>query len=442
MMDFSVLANKKVCVACSGGVDSVALLHFLRANAEKHGYTVAAVHCEHGIRGKESLEDQAFVQSLCDAWGVRIYLFSEDCPRKAAQEKKSLETAAREFRYACFRRLIDQGEADIIATAHHLDDDAETVLFRLARGTALSGVGGIAAQTEYFVRPFLDKTRREIENYARENGLSYRVDSTNFEKDATRNKLRLDVLPALENAVDGAARNIVKFAKTAAEDDALLQKFAKKLIKQTNDEITVSFHQEKPLFTRACLMAMKTLGVEKDYQSVHLDGLFRLQQSERGAKLDLPNSVQAEKVKNGLRFYVKKEEQYPQKPLPIQFDEKGFDGGMYVLNCFSCAEQAVDFEGELLKIDVEKLPQDAVFRFRQEGDVFEKFGGGKKSLKKFFNEKKIRVELREYLPLIAQEKGNQVYVVGGVEIADLVKVTANTQKVAYLAIRKKKEIDQ
>ncbi len=438
MMDLGVFKNKRVCVACSGGVDSTALLHYLLAHAEKYGYTVIAAYCEHGIRGQESLDDLAFVQSLCQKWTVPLYVFREDCPKKAAQEKKSLETAAREFRYTCFQQLIDEGKADYIATAHHLDDDAETVLFRLARGTALSGVGGISSKNGYLVRPFLDKTRKEIEEYAKENGLSYCVDKTNFEKDATRNKLRLDVLPLLEDAVDGATKNIVKFAKTAAEDDAFLQKLAQKLVKKTDEGICVTFSEEKPLFTRACLFAMKALGVEKNYQAVHLEALFALQQSERGAKVDLPNHLQAEKGKSCLYFYIKKDVQYPQKPLPCKFSEDGFDGGMYALNCYFSPENVGDYEGKMLKIDLDKLPQDAVFRFRQEGDVFTKFGGGKKSLKKYFNEKKIPVESREYLPLIAQEDGKLVYVIGGVEIADFLKVTAATQRVACLTIRKKK----
>ena len=188
-------AGKKICVAVSGGVDSVSLLHWLKERATTYGYTLCAVHCEHGIRGEDSLRDARFVREFCDKIGVELYSFSEDCPMRAERDKQSLETAARAFRIECFQRLLTEGKADVIATAHHKNDDAETVLFRLLRGTSLTGVGGISADNGKIIRPFLSWTRVEIEDYAKKNNLDFCVDCTNLELDATRNKLRLQALP-------------------------------------------------------------------------------------------------------------------------------------------------------------------------------------------------------------------------------------------------------
>jgi tRNA(Ile)-lysidine synthase len=428
--------GKRICVAVSGGEDSVVLLHYLHALKEKCGYSLCAVHCEHGIRGEESVEDMHFVQALCEAWGVELFLFNEDCPARAKREKESLETAARNFRYECFRTLIEEGKADYIATAHHKNDEAETVVFRLARGTSLGGMSAMKAESGYILRPILEWTKGEISAYAQANKLSYRVDKTNFERDATRNKIRLEVLPKLEEAVNGATENIVRFARLAGEDDALLYELSQALICDTEEGCCVAFCDKKPLFTRACLTALKGLGVEKDYTSAHLDSLFALQASHRGARLNLPQGVCAEKREDGLFFYFDCAVYFPEKGQEKNFTEEGFDGGMYEVILVPSLPNDMQAEGKVLRFAVDKLPKDAVFRFRKDGDRIKTFGGTK-TLKKFFNEKKLPVWKRAYFPLIAEKDGNTVYAVCGVEISETIKVDESTQRVLYIILRKR-----
>ena len=433
-MDIARFYKKRICVAVSGGVDSVALLHYLKSCQKNMGYSLSALHCEHGIRGEESLADARFVSDLCGAWEIPLYTFSEDCPKRAAREKESLETAARNFRRECFSSLIAENKADYIATAHHLNDEAETVLFRLARGT-LSGVKGIAEENGCFIRPFLSWTRAEIEEYAQENGLTFCVDKTNADLEYARNKIRMEVLPKLEETFQGATRNIARFATLCGEDDELLYEYAQKLLSQENEGYRVAFNDKKPLFRRACLLALKGLGVEKDYTSTHLEDAYALQGLERGARICLPKGICAKKVENGVFFYREAEEGFFEKSQAQKYDEKGFDGGRYEViisqNPINC-----DNEWQVLRFDPTKLPTDTVFRFRQESDEIESFGGGRKTLKKFLNEKKIPVEEREYLPLLASEAGKEVYAVCGVEISKKIKVDGE-KKAWYLAIRKK-----
>ncbi len=438
-MDLKGFLGKRICVAISGGADSVALLHYLKSHENECGYYVSAVHCEHGIRGEESLADMRFVQEYCQKLNVELTVFTQDCLARAKREKVSLETAARDFRRECFVSLINEKKVDYIATAHHQNDEAETVLFRIARGSALTGASGMKAVDGYLIRPFLDWTKEEILEYALANGLAYCTDSTNTDTEFTRNRLRAEVLPALEKAVDGATENIARFAEKSAEDDALLYEYAKELLQVVDGEngmaYTVAFCEKKPLFYRACLLAIKGLGLQKDYTSAHLDGVYALQKSERGARMDLPKGIVAKKTLQGILLCVKRENVAYEKTSAQPFALDGFDGGRYEV---MLSKQPLEEVGawRVLRVDLDKISKTAVFRFRKEGDEIVRFGGGTKTLKKFFNEEKIPVEEREYLPLIAEENG-EVYVVCGVEISEKIRVDETTKNQGYIQIRKK-----
>ncbi len=435
-MDLSKCRGKRICVAVSGGIDSVSLLHDLQNHREAYGYILSAVHCQHGIRGEDSLEDMRFVQDLCNRYGVPLTIFEEDCIARAKQEKCSLETSARHFRYECFTKLIDGDKADYIATAHHKNDEAETVLFRLARGTSLTGARGMTEESAYILRPFLFWTRADIERYAKENGLSHREDCTNAQTDATRNKLRLQVLPALEDAVPGAVENLARFAQLAGEDDEYLYRQSKSLLSQHSVGYMVAFSVEKPLFKRACLTALKALGVERDYTRVHLELLFELQDKQRGAVLSMPKGVQAQKMQKGVYLYVTKALPKLAK-APKYFTANGFDGGRYEVKIVAREEDAQGACMPVLRVDMDKIPPNAVFRFRKDGDKMKVFGGKTKTLKKLFNERKTDVRQREALPVIADGNTGEIYVVCGVEIADIVKCDVTTKRVGYIVVIEK-----
>lgn len=424
-------------MAVSGGVDSVVLLHRLKELANEQRFFLSAVHCEHGIRGEESLADAEFVKKLCDEWNIPLYTFAEDCPARAKREKESLETSARNFRYESFALLVTNGKVDYVATAHHLNDEAETTLFRLARGT-LSGVKGMTEENGYILRPLLTWTRTEIEEYAREKGLVFRVDATNGDLEYSRNKIRLEILPKLEETFHGATKNIARFARLCGEDDELLYEYAKTLLLEENEGYRVAFNEKNPLFCRACLLALKGLGLERDYTSTHLEDMYRLQSLERGAKISLPKDIIAKKAENGVLIYRERGRVAFEKPAPQKFDEKGFDGGRYEV-ILSKTPLIEENEWKILRFDRGKLPDDAVFRFRKEGDEIDSFGGGRKSLKKLLNEKKIDVEEREYLPLLAKEHGEEVYAICGVEISKTIKVYKNGGDTLYMGIRKKEK---
>jgi len=416
------LQGKTVCAAVSGGVDSTALLYYLYTRAREDGFSLRVVHCQHGIRGEESLRDMRFVQSLCDRLSLPLDIFEEDCLKKAKDEKLSVETAARAFRKDCYETILSSGKADYIATAHHMGDQAETVLFRMARGSALTGVSGMRVLEGRYWKPFLDKTKEDLYRLVEESGFGYVEDATNLERDATRNKIRLDVLPALEGAVQGATGSIARFALLAAEDDAYLYAQAEKFV--VDD--TVRFCEDKPIFRRACMLVLKKMGKEKDVGASILDEAYKLQSLQTGSRLTVKNGVEIKKKYDGLYFYVAGTKT-PNLP-EIPFQKGRFAWGRYEIEISNEKKEGA------LAFDYDKVV-DGRIRPIKTGDRIEKFGGGTKSLKKYLTDKKVDADARRTLPVVADEEG-KVYLVGGVDIAEGVKVTAESRDIAYFTMEK------
>ena len=236
-----------------------------------------------------------------------------------------------------------------------------------------------------------------------------------------------------------AAENLARFASLAEQDDQYLYTLSEQLVLGKDKEISVRFSEIFPLFSRACVTAMKRLGVEKDYAKTHIDALFALQKSERGSLLDLPFGVRAKKDFEGILFYKKREKEVVLKPTERVelFSKNGFDGGRYAVNVVETLPIVQNEPFKILRVDRDKIPQTAVFRFRKEGDEIEKFGGGTQTLKKFFNEKKIPTEERAHLPLIAEKDTKTVYAVCGVEISQKIKITEETRNSFYIILQKK-----
>lgn len=221
--------GQRVAAAVSGGADSMALLRMLLALAEPLGITVTACHVNHRLRGPAADADEAFVRDQCARLGVELRVF------RAGEEGLPLadggEAGARNLRYACFERLRREG-IDRVATAHTVTDQAETLLFRLARGTGLHGAGGIRPVRDFYVRPLLCLTRAEVEACCAAWGQSWVTDETNLSDAYARNRLRHDALPALRQANAGAERNLARFCEKAAQADAYFARAAAGLLDQ------------------------------------------------------------------------------------------------------------------------------------------------------------------------------------------------------------------
>lgn len=201
--------NGTVLVAVSGGADSVALLHLLHTL----GYPVSALHCNFHLRGEESDADQQFVERLCQQFGVSLGVTHFHTADYAKSHGISIEMAARELRYQWFREQMEAQKAQAIAVGHHMDDQTETLLLNLLRGTGLRGLAGMHPQHNSVVRPLLCVSRKDIEEYLRLHHLAYVTDSTNLQHDVLRNRIRLEVMPLLEQLQPAARQTLWRAAQ-------------------------------------------------------------------------------------------------------------------------------------------------------------------------------------------------------------------------------------
>jgi tRNA(Ile)-lysidine synthase len=323
--------GSRVAVACSGGADSVALLRLLAELRQELGIVLSVAHFHHQIRGIESDADQQFVTDLAATLRLEFHSGSGDVPAHAEAHKISIETAARELRHQWFAELINQGKADKIATAHTLDDQAETVLMRILRGTGARGLAGIApVQTsKKLVRPLLQTSRQEIEAYLKSLGQPWREDSSNRDLDHTRNRIRHTLLPLLEHDFNPAIRQtLADLAELARAEDEYwnseLIKLLPKLVHQGkpsrsgrsvsgNSEQVIALDlaalQGLPLaLQRVAIQGIAAqLGVTLEFK--HIQQLMELSEpAKQGKKLALPGSLMANRSMREIQFSQNPEE--------------------------------------------------------------------------------------------------------------------------------------
>lgn len=227
------IPTEMVC-ALSGGADSVCLLLAMKQFSIKNGIALHAFHVHHGIRGEAADLDLSFCQRLCNEYDISLVVARANVPAYAKEHHMSLESAAREVRYQCFaEHLRNRPQGTKIFLAHNATDQAETILFRMARGTGLLGLGGIAPMRNAFLRPFLHISAESIRSYLENNGVAYCLDETNCSLAYTRNRIRHKLLPELEAVHNGATIHIASMADSLREDEAFITEAALHLLDTT-----------------------------------------------------------------------------------------------------------------------------------------------------------------------------------------------------------------
>lgn len=458
--------GEHIVIGVSGGPDSVCLLHVLHCLSEEWNLSLHVVHINHCMRGQASDLDQTYTESLCRSLGIPCRVFAYDVKAMAASEGLTTEEMGRQLRYGAFHQVreellaTDQREGKIstvkIAVAHNLNDQAETVLMRILRGT---GTDGLAAM-EYIrdgeiIRPLLDVSRAEIEEYCDKNGLEPRVDLTNLEPIYTRNKIRLELIPFLQ---DNYNKNVLtalsRLVRIASEDKDFIYKHVEDALRVTAGEgpgRTVNREEFRKLHPavskRVIVRTFKEMGLAQDISAVHLAGGDQMiREGKTGDQMDFPKGY-------GLRISYDVAEFSKRRVKSIQ--ESCKKNGMdftYQINLDGITEipalNAV-LKVKILKADrmeqtirensfsahlahLEQISKGTLsIRNRRPGDYIVPLGmTGTKKLQDFFVDEKLKREDRDRIPLVCL--GSEVLWVVGGRISENYKIKRDTEEIVYL----------
>ena len=413
-----VPTDARIALAFSGGRDSVALADML-AGA---GADFFAVHVEHGIRGKDSLRDADFAREFCRQRGIAFELRRVDAPAFAAEKGLTLEQAARELRYGVFEELLSGGECDFVALAHHADDQTETVLMRILRGTGIRGLRGMSEVSGRYLRPLLSVPRSEIDAYIEAARLPYVEDATNSDESYTRNFLRAE-LARIKERFPSVNEAVARLVRHASETDDLVESLAPQpLVTGDGARVPLSAFAVSVLAKRTIARACSALGVEQDIEEKHYDAVIALAGSETGKRVELSHGLTAHLEREAVVFTRGEENALP-ADAEAAFPHGG-EAEIFGVKIERVAKDAVFGRDGALYADADKIPADAVLRGRREGDRITKFGGGTKSLGDFLTDRKVPLRLRDSLVVCAS--GSEVLFVAGVEISERVRVGDDT----------------
>ena len=277
----------RILCAVSGGADSMCLLHWLSANAESMEITVLAAHFEHG--GEESLRDQRFVEAFCEERHIPLLLGRGDVPAYAVENGLGMEEAARELRYSFLEKTAEENGCIRIATAHNAEDNAETVLLNLIRGSGLAGLCGIPPVRGIIVRPLLAVTRAEIERYLLENGVSHVEDSSNASDRYSRNRLRHRVIPILREINPAFGQAVLRSGELLREDEDYLDSLADAFVQEHCREGSVRSKELAALPGPVQSRVIRRLCPER-LGTVHTRDIMKLAQGTELAYLDVPGA--------------------------------------------------------------------------------------------------------------------------------------------------------
>ena len=411
--------HEPILVALSGGADSSALLHLLCALKQKRDFPLYAAHINHNIRteafGNEAARDEKFCTSLCSSLGVELFIHNADVPKMAVTEGKSLETAARDVRYAFFAEIMKQKGIRILATAHNADDNFETQIFNLCRGCGVEGIGGIPTVRpldrqghRVAVRPLLTATKREIFELCRQNGIEYVSDSTNFSDDCTRNKLRLNLIPMLREIFPSPEKAGSRLAEAAREDNDFILSEARRFGESRE---SIDIHSLCALHPAVAKRVIK-LCFEKEFEAplekIHVDEILKFAATGKNGYISLPacsRAIFADGILTfGLDKALKEEPQSYTVPLFEGFNPiNGTRFAICITKC-GCDQPIIDGNYSLYAYaNIKGIENELFARNRQAGDTILD-GGVHKKLKKLMCDKKVPLAERDTLPLILSDE--------------------------------------
>lgn len=393
------LAGKRLCVCLSGGADSVALLRGTLMLAPEFGFSVVACHFNHMIRGAEADRDERFCIELCEKLGVELLRGRDDVPAYAAKHKASLEEAARVCRYAYFKRNLDSGRFDYCATAHNMNDDAETLLMNLIRGSGSYGGASIAEENGYILRPLLKAGREDIESFLAMLRQDFVHDSTNDSQEYTRNYIRKTVMPELSRINPRVVGTLAGFASACREDR---EYFESETVKYLVSDLR---NLPKSIKNRVILRKYKEF-TGKIANGGQLKMIERALDSHARSVVALDGETEAI-IDSGRLEFVKSAERVPEYgEQKLKTGENPLFGGRISVFIGEKPENPGNIYNLLTNqpLKADNISGELYARQRRTGDRI-RVRGVNKSLKKLFTDNKVPAELRDIVPVICDSLG-------------------------------------
>lgn len=431
MIDFSPIRGKHILVALSGGADSTALLTLLCRKREEFQLKITAAHLNHMIRGCEADRDETFCRNLCKQLGIELICSVVDIPALSADSGIGIETCARSERYRFLRNAKNECHAELIALAHHSDDQIETVLMHLFRGTGPEGICGMSQFSSDLYRPLLICSKSEIIEWLRSSGMDWCEDSTNSVDDNPRNALRLNVLPEIRKSYPAFGNAIVKFTQSAQTENAFLSRLTDEYLDRSLLSYPVGFRLDissKPDDAILRRAIRKICGRDLTFEKT--EAILQLAKQGHG-KTEYSGSKAIEAYPSCLWFMTK----IPTVPVPVPVHSTG---------CTSLPDIArinlipgvfpIQKDDPLTEcVDLSALAG-ACLRTRKNGDRIRPLGSpGSRLLSDCMIDRKLERPLRDSVPLIAN--GNRVLWCLGIGISDELKITSQTQNPGRLDIQ-------
>lgn len=442
--------NDNIVIGVSGGADSVCLLNILCEYKKQVPFNIYAVHINHNIRGEEALRDERYVENLCKSLEVKLEIFSCDIIRMAKANKLSLEEQGRIVRYEKFREVLKANGGGKIAVAHHKNDQAETILFNMIRGSGLRGISGMKPQNGDIIRPLLDVKREDIERYLQERNIKYCTDSTNLIDDYMRNKLRLRLIPYIEeNINNNFVNNISEMAEILRETDDFISNETDKLIKASTikkEKESISFdikilkESHSAIVKQLIRKTFDEIGMGlKDIGKIHVEEVLKLLEKDSGKSIMLPNGYIAKNSYGELTISknIKCDNAVAINPITIVpnniYKENTTKKVIEVSLIDWNNDKKISTNDYTKMFDYDKISGTLQIRARQSGDyLIINSQGKKKTLKSYYIDEKIPREERTTTLVIAEN--NSVLWVVGHRISEKYKISKDTKRVLCISI--------
>lgn len=436
--------NDRILVAFSGGTDSLALLMVLHELKERLKIEIGACHLNHMLRGKDADEDENFTEEICRKLDVPFYSMKADVKAYAKENRLSLEAAGRALRYAFFKEIMVSLKYDRCATAHHLDDQVETVLMNIMRGSGLNGLTGMSPLREEFVKPLLFLKKEELASFLKEKNLEPREDDSNQESVFRRNRVRNELIPYIrENFNEDFPETLFRMSELLSSDSDFLEETVEEkakscLLIESKERIIIrkeAFKLHQAILRRLIQKAiLQVKGNLSDIEEIHIRDIVSLNEKETGKMIDIKDAITARNDYGRIIIERKKTAEREESMLHEELTIPGtyvIEGKTITFRYVGRDEIIKDkrlrfFNGDIIE---EKI----IVRHRDEGDRMRPFGmNGYRKLKNILIDKKISREDRDRL-LVFQNR-NEIFYIGSMIISDDYKVKESTQKILEVGI--------